>query len=72
MKRMMTALFVLLLALCTAGAEDFFDDLGYYGETDMWPISQNGRWGFIDHRGEAVLPCEWEACCPSGIPAEQK
>lgn len=61
MKRMMTALFVLLLALCTAGAEDLFDDLGYYGETDMWPISQNGRWGFIDHRGEVVLPCEWEA-----------
>jgi len=61
MKRICIILLSLLLTLCTAIAENSFDDLGYYGEKDMWPISQNGKWGFIDHTGGVIIPCEWEA-----------
>ena len=59
MRRIFCLLLTLLL-LPAALAEESYDDLGAYGESAMWPVMQNGLWGFVDGTGELIIPCEWE------------
>lgn len=52
---MMTALFS-----PAALAENGYNAISPYGERDMWPVQQNGLWGFVDGNGTLIRPCEWE------------
>ncbi len=61
MKHIISLFAALMLLLSAAMAEDNrYDDLGLYGEYDMWPVQRDGLWGFVDQHGELILPCEWE------------
>lgn len=61
MKRLISLLAAMALLLSAALAEENrYDDLGLYGEYDMWPVQRDGLWGFVDQYGKLILPCEWE------------
>lgn len=61
MKHIISLFAALMLLLSAALAENNrYDDLGLYGEYDMWPVQRDGLWGFVDQHGELILPCEWE------------
>lgn len=62
MKRMLSALLMLMMLLVPAAlAEDNqYDKVGFYGEYDMCPVKRDGQWGFVDHTGELIIPCEWD------------
>lgn len=61
MKRLISLLTAAMLLLSAALAEDNrYDDLGDYGEYDMWPVQRGGQWGFVDQHGKLIIPCEWE------------
>lgn len=62
MKHIISLFVALMLLLSAALAEDNrHDDLGLYGEYDMWPVQRDGLWGFVDQHGKLIIPCEWEA-----------
>lgn len=62
MKHIISLFAALMLLLSAALAEDNrYDDLGLYGEYDMWPVQRDGLWGFVDQHGKLIIPCEWEA-----------
>lgn len=60
MKCILCFLLALLMLLPSALAEEGYDDLGFYGEAGMWPVQKGGAWGFVDHTGALIIPCEWE------------
>lgn len=61
MKRLISLLAAMALLLSAALAEENrYDDLGLYGEYDMWPVQRDGLWGFVDHTGQLTIPCEWD------------
>lgn len=60
MKRIIIMLLALLLSSAWAEEEARYDELGFYGEDAMWPVKQNGLWGFVNQNGEIIIPCEWE------------
>lgn len=63
LKRILTALLALALLLlggCAKTPSVCYDALGAFGEADMWPVAQNGKWGFVDGSGRLIVPCEWD------------
>lgn len=61
MKRMFCLMLLLaLLNACVLAEENRYDALNFYGERDMWPVRQDGGWGFVDADGVLILPCEWD------------
>lgn len=62
MKKLLILLLVLpvLLCGCTKKETNHYDDIGVFGEYDMWPVQRDGKWGFIDHAGKLIIPCQWD------------
>ena len=38
-----------------------YDEVGeYYGRSSMIPVKRNGKWGFVNHDFELIVPCQYE------------
>lgn len=60
MKYMLCLLMALLLPFAALAEDNRYDAVGFYGEYDMCPVQRDGKWGFIDHTGTLIIPCEWD------------
>lgn len=62
MNKLLILLLALPMLLCACSKPDpgRFDRLDPFGEYDMWPVQQNGKWGFVDHTGQLIAPCRWD------------
>lgn len=57
---MFCALLLMLLIPAALAEDNRYDAVGFYGEYDMCPVQRDGKWGFVDHTGTLILPCEWD------------
>ena len=51
--RLLSALFIIMPFLFTGASCE---------EASLYPARANGLWGYMDRRGEWVLPCQWSYC----------
>lgn len=60
MKYALCLLMALLLPFTALAEDNRYEAVGFYGEYDMCPVQRDGKWGFIDHTGTLIIPCEWD------------